>query len=364
MIQSILANISILLFMHLCIQSLYFKEKNITKLKFEKSFMQVLITSSAIIAMFYMPIFIDEFRFDLRTIPITILAIIHGPLLAIPTLIITSIWRFAVIGGPGAVPGVIFGLMIPTFIALGVFHLKKAPLTYMKGFFLYTLFWLICDLPIIFFVPNGLEAFRDFWLIRFVSFHLGAFTLFYFITLSYRNLELMDKLKHYADHDPLTGLYNVRKFSEMIREKKSAGSSYIAMLDIDHFKSINDSNGHPSGDKVLKDLASILTLYSSNHLLCARYGGEEFILCIEASSIRDAYVAADLIREKVESFPFQNIEGEKIGRVTISVGIARLEAPDQLNEAIEAADRQLYTAKTEGRNRVNIEKGHSHTASS
>lgn len=351
MIQSILSNIALLLIMHLSNQRLYFEKlKNDLSDSFTR-FFHISLTSLAIIAMFYVPIFIGEYRFDLRTIPITYVALLHGPPFAIPILAITSIWRF-MMGGPGALPGIVFGLALPTLLALIHYSLQKHNITNLKFFFLYSLFWIISDLPIIFLVPNGLEAFKDIAVPRFLSFQIGAYILHYFVQSSRHQHQLVEQLKTYADRDPLTGLYNMRKFAEIISELRSKTPLYIAMLDLDFFKKINDTYGHRCGDKVLKEVAEILQNADPKKIVAGRYGGEEFILSIASSNKNDAMEIVEAIRHQMEEHHFYSLDGQLINTITISAGIAPLKEHWGIEAAIELADYYLYIAKETGRNRV------------
>lgn len=350
MIQSILSNIAILLFMHLCIQSLYFHRERFFSQKIIPV-LHVLFTASSIIFMYYMPIFIGEYRFDLRAIPMTFITFLHGPLYAIPTFIIAALWRLG-IGGPGAIPGIFFGLLLPSLVALAVYYLKVKRLSHWQAFFLFSLFWLSSDLSIIYVLPSGWEVFQDIAFARFLSFQLGASTLYFFIYLANQHLELVEKLKRYADEDPLTGLYNIRKFAEMLHDGKPKGVHFIAMMDIDFFKSINDTYGHQNGDKVLKDFARMIREFHPKRLTVGRYGGEEFILAISVEEEREAVHLIDQLRKHIENSSFYSIDEKKLKSITVSAGVARYLPEKGIEDAIQKADQYLYKAKQRGRNRV------------
>ncbi len=167
--------------------------------------------------------------------------------------------------------------------------------------------------------------------------------------------------------DGLTGLYNHRYFQErLVAEVSRAdrGGKPLSLLffDIDHFKKLNDTHGHPVGDRVLIGVAEILrnsTRVSDVgfHLrqgdIAARYGGEEFVLILPETSREDATQKAERLRTAIEAYPFPGRESQPTGAVTVSVGLA--ECPRDAADAkalIEAADNALYAAKRAGRNRV------------
>lgn len=160
--------------------------------------------------------------------------------------------------------------------------------------------------------------------------------------------------------DPLTGLYNRRHLKEEIkkelaRSERSGVMFCILLLDIDHFKRINDKYGHIIGDDVLKELSAILRNSVRLSDKVFRYGGEEFIVLLPETLAADARILGERIREKVENFSFSSI-GKKI---SISGGIAQSSIDSSLELLIQKADKRLYYAKENGRNRIVGEEGSS-----
>ncbi|MED7789664.1 diguanylate cyclase [Francisella sp. 19X1-34] len=151
-----------------------------------------------------------------------------------------------------------------------------------------------------------------------------------------------------AQKDPLTGLLNRRGFRKKYANFDKTQSFSIIMIDVDHFKKINDKFSHLHGDKVLISLASIISKYSRSDDLAVRFGGEEFIIFLPDTSKYDAKNVAERIRLKVQEQKL-TIDDQSID-YTISCGIA---ANDNLstNQTIKAADKALYQAKSQGRNR-------------
>lgn len=168
--------------------------------------------------------------------------------------------------------------------------------------------------------------------------------------------------KHYimrrmATVDGLTNVYNRRFFSEQVMREFNRAHRYrsdlsLIMIDIDHFKVFNDSNGHLMGDKVLSKVAQILKSNCREADLVARYGGEEFAVILPETDLTNGVIVAEKIRSSVEAHPFKHGEKQPGGKLTISLGVATktddvVEATDLINHA----DIALYRAKKTGRNR-------------
>jgi len=163
---------------------------------------------------------------------------------------------------------------------------------------------------------------------------------------------LFERTLEMAIRDSLTGLYNHRTFQEKLSGYVKRSMPFaLLLMDVDHFKRINDKYGHPFGDKVLIRISEILKDESEKGGISARYGGEEFALIIEGSKEYAQYRAEE-IRRKVEKEEFYTDEGERV-LVTMSIGLASFPADARERSVlIERADRALYIAKRSGRNRV------------
>ena len=167
---------------------------------------------------------------------------------------------------------------------------------------------------------------------------------------------LRDKLQDQAVRDPLTGLHNRRHLLgvadvELARCARQGAPMALVLIDVDHFKQVNDTHGHPAGDKVLQALGAFLVAEVRATDVACRYGGEEFVLLLPGMSAEDAHHRTDQWRRK---FCEQVIEcdGARI-RVTLSAGIASYPADGaSLADLTRRADLALYGAKHEGRNRV------------
>ena len=170
--------------------------------------------------------------------------------------------------------------------------------------------------------------------------------------------KLHAELKELASHDGLTGLYNWRAFYEHAEQMLKTAhrrqeNATLLMLDLDHFKQINDRFGHPEGDRVLQAVASTLRTTARENDIVGRHGGEEFVVAMTGLTEAEGLLAADRLREAVAA-----IENMKTP-ITISIGVAtlaprtgKLNASRALTELLDQADQALYSAKNSGRNRV------------
>ena len=172
-------------------------------------------------------------------------------------------------------------------------------------------------------------------------------------------LENIQIVTNHANRDYLTGLYNRRYFfetmSEYEEEIRENGEKFaVAMIDIDHFKKVNDTYGHDIGDKVIVSLSEILRTSTSHRDIVARFGGEEF--CVVLKNI-NRYSAIDIferIRTEVEQFSFA-IDKDNFLKFTISIGAVIHNDDEAVEESINQADMMLYKAKKSGRNQVVFE---------
>jgi two-component system cell cycle response regulator len=172
---------------------------------------------------------------------------------------------------------------------------------------------------------------------------------------------LVEESRHLATTDALTGLLNRRAFLEWaVQEQRRALRYHDAMsailLDIDHFKHINDSRGHASGDLVLAAVARTLKQSLRNADVLTRWGGEEFVLALPSTPLSAAFEVAERVRASLEKLALTDTHGEPV-RVTASLGVASLREGDTIEAIIDRADRTMYLAKSRGRNRVCAEDG-------
>lgn len=173
--------------------------------------------------------------------------------------------------------------------------------------------------------------------------------------LGYR--EHLEEQRQKALLDPLTGLPNRAAWSErvereMLEWQAHGGHLAMAILDLDHFKRINDSYGHLAGDKVLKIVADHLRKRLRGHDFIARFGGEEFVLLLPQTSPAAAAQIAEVLRATVEACPF-HFKGERVV-ITTSIGLGAFRPGERGDQVLKRADAALYRAKESGRNRIEL----------
>ncbi|EPN18836.1 diguanylate cyclase, partial [Pseudomonas syringae pv. actinidiae ICMP 18804] len=155
--------------------------------------------------------------------------------------------------------------------------------------------------------------------------------------------------------DPLTGLPNRAAWGERLEQEmadwqREKNSLLVCILDLDHFKRINDGYGHLAGDKVLKIVAHVFKKRLRPADFLARFGGEEFVMLLPATPSGTGLTLLDELRTAVELCPF-HFKGERV-TITVSIGVTALRTGERSDTAIKRADQALYKAKENGRNRV------------
>jgi len=186
---------------------------------------------------------------------------------------------------------------------------------------------------------------------------LGPRVCFRFSLTDESQERILRQLYESSVRDPLTGAYNRHFFHERLRgelayaERHNAHLS-VLLFDIDHFKNVNDTHGHPAGDAVLRAVTSTTLRLLRVEDVLARYGGEEFIVLLRGVPIEGARKAGERLRRAIEGAT-TDVAGTVI-RITVSIGCASLACCERLGSdaLISVADRRLYTAKHAGRNRV------------
>ncbi len=204
-------------------------------------------------------------------------------------------------------------------------------------------------------IQNGYT--KEYIKIRYLWFKIIVIFLLLIIAILifqlYKIKQLQQELILLAYHDQLTSIYNRRKTKDFLEEYIKYSKRYntplsLIYFDIDFFKKINDTYGHDKGDFVLKELSRIVKLNLRDSDIFGRWGGEEFLIILPNTDINGAKKVAEKIRTAVKNSDFDGIN------VTISLGITQLNMNDDVDSFINRADRALYKAKRNGRNRVEI----------
>ena len=177
------------------------------------------------------------------------------------------------------------------------------------------------------------------------------------LTLNLVNERLTARLRALAQTDELTGSLSRRALHERAPEllaRQQAGGRRVAalMIDIDHFKRVNDRHGHAAGDAVLRHAAQLVAMSLRADSVVTRYGGEEFAVLLPVAGLDEARAVAERLRKAVEAEAVE-IAGAHIA-ITISVGLAMMAEDERVDDALKRADAALYRAKNGGRNRVDV----------
>lgn len=169
-------------------------------------------------------------------------------------------------------------------------------------------------------------------------------------------LEAQEALRHHATTDPVTGLWNRRIILEQLdqelnRVRREHGSVSIGMVDLDHFKMVNDTWGHPAGDAVLRATADMLKAGVREYDGVGRFGAEEFLLVLPGCDVDQAPLVAERVRQRVAATPV--VVGNEVIPVSVSIGLATTGSSGfNASTLLASADEALYRAKAGGRNRV------------
>ena len=165
-------------------------------------------------------------------------------------------------------------------------------------------------------------------------------------------------LRNMAVKDGLTRIFNKRYFDEALENeydynKRNRSGLSIVFFDVDYFKEVNDTYGHPAGDLVLKNLAALVEKEARGYDVFARYGGDEFVFLMRGANLDASIVLAERVRKSVESHQFE-YDGETL-KITISVGVSHWNGDESVSssaELLKLVDAELYKAKNSGKNRV------------
>lgn len=243
--------------------------------------------------------------------------------------------------------------LFPTVSALVVTRTRQLPLLNLPGFMVVIVLLLL----------DGVEGFALFNVVAFVT--TGVFAACILALALERTarygFQLELKLEEQAHIDPLTGIANRRRLEDRAREEVERARRFnrplsLMIMDLDHFKGINDRHGHPFGDKVLRTLADLGGSNLRQTDLFARVGGEEFVVLMPETTAEVAALLAERLRTLLAATPVT--EGDVSLTATISVGIATYGPEAPTVEALMAlADKALYAAKAQGRDRVVIGRG-------
>jgi diguanylate cyclase (GGDEF)-like protein len=256
------------------------------------------------------------------------------------------------------------GLLLVYVIILmfGIFRLNTRSFFYISIFTLLTYEGDIIMLHL--YRPQGVNFNIEYLQLGFLALVLVAFSVIGgYISSLRQNLSIskseqaksIEIIREMAIRDELTGLFNRRHVLELLdyeknRSSRGGGLFCLAILDIDHFKNVNDTYGHLVGDAVLQAVANTMKTTMRNTEYCARYGGEEFLIVLTQTNINGALIGAERLRTNIEKIPFPDIGSDF--KITVSIGLSEYKMREDMDDLIARADKALYRAKNGGRNRV------------
>ena len=218
---------------------------------------------------------------------------------------------------------------LAVLLAYGISYVLGAPITG-AGLISSALVPIVIGMPVIFFIEG--QAIK--------------------LKMAVITLDLMrEEAEERAKRDSMTGLYNHQHFMEKIREGGRRDDGSLIILDIDHFKNINDNYGHAQGDEALIHVVAAVRKAVRANDVVGRIGGEEFAVFLQDANKEEAKMVASRIRQTVENIDFVPEEGIK-APLTVSVGVAMKDEMDNVVGAMQLADMRMYKAKQSGRNQV------------
>lgn len=280
------------------------------------------------------------------------------PYIAIGILIISLCYNGYMIGVFSPVTMVVYICLIAVGLVLferKIVYVMLVPATCFLTFSGYLSFIDVIPYAPIFKIDGQLFL-NGFWLLSMLYFVIPilitCLILFEILLSQWRHREQL--IQHLSQIDPLTNTFNRRRINqslEYLHQQHQHSPYAVILLDLDHFKSINDRFGHHMGDKVLVAVSQELNHHLREHDLVGRFGGEEFILILKHSSHIKAHQIAERCRAAIEALIISNDEGQSI-RVTASFGIAQSHHELRPQQLLSQADKALYAAKASGRNQI------------
>lgn len=307
-----------------------------------------LVSLLPIILMMFPVYLVPGVQADLRFVPIVLTTLLYGPLTGLLVSIPAMLYRVW-LGGAGVTPALVsLGMLVLTAAAIRAYAGRSSHRETLGrvAWPWYVVAFAPHLLPMLLLLPNGAAIYQA------VKLPLwGAEVVVSLLALSIlegrlRLLRLNHTLKREAAEDSLSGLANRRQFDADLPGLRPPDA--LLLLDIDHFKAVNDSLGHPAGDAVLSAVGHALPQMLRHGDRAYRYGGEEFAVILRGSGPDGAQATAERIRATLSSLDVPELQGRPL-TVSVGVGLVLQDAP---LDALARADAALYAAKDAGRNRV------------
>lgn len=282
---------------------------------------------------------------------------LKDPSMTLAQMVMATFWTMVVVYYADRARSLVLLLYLVVFV-FGLFRLR------VRQFLFLSLFAVVNYSVVILILykrhPESINDRIDLLSILVIALVLPWFSLVggYITHLRKKITRALTTIERLAIIDDLTQVFNRRQMYKILEQQKALGDRgihpfAICIFDLDHFKQVNDTFGHEAGDIVLKTVAQEVhrNLRDIDHI--ARYGGEEFIIILTNSGSREAMVCAKRIRDMTRELVFAKMPSDF--RITISVGVTKYQPSEPIQDAINRADRALYRAKANGRDRVEYE---------
>ncbi|EJY54634.1 diguanylate cyclase [Alicyclobacillus hesperidum URH17-3-68] len=309
-----------------------------------------------LLMLYALPVPNSKLILDLRHLPVVTCALFLGPSASLVAGLVEGIGRVAIFGLNQTSLLAALNMLLVSAIAPILARIKRRLAIRVLVVNVYALTQI--SALVVWLMPTHTQlawVFLTYWIVSLAAGYGSAWLM----TQLFAHFRRQRELEQMSSVDFLTGLNNTRHFDLVINElaaRAATGTESLSILaiDIDHFKSVNDTYGHPAGDTVLQQLAEVLQTCTGSRDIVSRNGGEEFTVLMPASTLIVAQEMAERIRATVERRDFLLPNGESI-HITVSLGVACLpESTVDTSAFLQLADDALYTAKKRGRNRVCI----------
>ncbi|WP_407568979.1 diguanylate cyclase [Deinococcus altitudinis] len=284
----------------------------------------------------------DGVRTDLRFLPVVLATVLGGPVYGLSVSVPMVIYRVG-LGGAGVWPSyvsLVLTVLVTLLISRRRNQFQLSPWELLKSG---TLISLAGNLPYLL-LPGTLGVFLTTIPVKAAS----LLVVFVLLQTRFRLVGSFQDYRRMAFTDKLTGLNNRRQFDEDLKPGQAEPPAFLLLLDIDHFKTVNDRFGHEFGDKVLEQTAQLLRENLRHWDGAYRYGGEEFAVLLRHCTTQQAHMVAERVRGSIERQMVQRLDC----LVTVSIGAVSLPGRIQPGVSLRQADDALYTAKKTGRNQV------------
>ncbi|WP_142829974.1 diguanylate cyclase [Planococcus soli] len=346
-----MALIIALMYIALKAKEYLFPDSNESKLLL---FLIVIFISFLSFSVMYNPFEYQGMRIDLREVPLYFISYVGGWKVGILSAIFPSFYRFS-LGGPTVVEGILQTVILPVILG-SLFRNKK---TVNK-------FFALLDIKRMMIGWAVFELLKSIWMVAttpatpLMTISMAVFAGIAVLSMGLvangesHHILVRKELEFFSNQDHLTQLPNMRYFRSKVQTLVAQQVPVaIVMLDVDYFKSYNDTHGHQKGDAVLRSIGQLLQDNTRNKDYVVRYGGEEFIFCItDPFDDLEALAIAEKVRVGIEQYHFDGEQLQPNGKLTVSMGISLDSYHKSLEQLIGEADQSLYHSKRNGKNQV------------